>query len=137
MRRRKCSPENAAIENIEKPTAFDISAELDGEGIMTSYSILTYIKTETKGTDGSTVIEYKEIGSAVYTNEPAIETDDQVGNKITETVIPAEIPNTRIAQLPSTGGRGIILLTLGASVGMGVFLRVYLNSRKKRKSMDK
>ena len=116
---------------------FDISAELDGEGIMTSYSILTYIKTETKGTDGSTVIEYKEIGSAVYTNEPAIETDDQVGNKITETVIPAEIPNTRIAQLPSTGGRGIILLTLGASVGMGVFLRVYLNSRKKRKSMDK
>lgn len=103
------------------------------KGTLTGYSINVYVK------DGA---NWEPCGSSVYTITPAITkpaTDatsmnfDDVVNTITTTISPAEVVDTQLAVLPSTGGAGTIAITLIAAVGMGGFLTLYLVNRKKGK----
>ena len=94
-----------------------ISATLNADGVMTSYSINTYYKAE--GDNDYTT----QIGAATYTNTPAInESTDAVTNTIVianqDGVDPAEVINSALAVLPSTGGVGTIVLTVFAAIGM-------------------
>ena len=74
-----------------------------------SYTVTTYLMGETD----------TQIGSAEYT---------QSGNTIT----PAEIVNTRLATLPTTGGVGTIVISVVAGLGMAVFLTIFVISKKKK-----
>ena len=53
---------------------------------------------------------------------------------VTPTITAGEVVNTKIAELPSTGGTGTIVLTVCAALGMGVFLTLYLVNKRKKVS---
>ncbi len=116
-----------------------IAADLRDDGSMNWYSIKTELKTENG---------YTKIGFAKYTC-----TDPSIGNNgdITYTTIrqyngiddvinaidPAEIVNTTLVELPSTGGMGTIIITVLSAIGMGGFLIIFIVSiRKKNRKED-
>ena len=103
------------------------------EGTLTGYSITTYVKNGAN---------WDPCGSAVYAITPEVtkpSTDvtamnfDTVVNATTTTVTEAEVVDTQLAALPATGGAGTIALTIGAAIGMGGFLTLYLVMKKKGK----
>ena len=61
---------------------------------------------------------------------------DTVVNTVTTTVAPAEVVDTQLAVLPATGGAGTIAITLGAAVGMGIFLTIFIVNKRKNKSEE-
>lgn len=103
------------------------------QGTLTGYTITVSVK-EGEG--------WTQCGSAVYAFTPAVTkptTDatvmnfDTVVNTATTTVSPAEVVDTQLAVLPATGGAGTIALTLGAAIGMGGFLTLFIINKKKSK----
>lgn len=108
------------------------------QGTLTGYTITTFVKN---GAD------WTQCGSAAYTIAPAVTeaatTDvatamgfDTVVNTITTAVTPAEVVDTQLAALPATGGAGTIALTLGAAIGMGGFLTIFIINKRKNKSEE-
>ena len=110
----------------------DIAANLDEEGVMTAYSITTYLST-----DGGKTFGTSPVGSATYTNiDYTINPDThEVTNNISDytKIAPVEIVDTPLAELPSTGGVGTIAITIGAGIGMAGFMTLYIVNKKKRK----
>ena len=109
-----------------------IVADLDAEGVMTAYSITTYLSTD----GGATYDEANPVGSARYTNTgySLNETTGEVTNALSDytAITPVEIVNTKLAGLPSTGGAGTIAITVGAGIGMAGFLTLYIVNKKKK-----
>ena len=109
-----------------------IAADLDAEGVMTAYSITTYLSTD----GGKTYDEANPVGSARYTNVGYTidKNTDDVTNKLSDytAITPVEIVNTKLAGLPSTGGVGTIAITVGAGIGMAGFLTLYIVNKKKK-----
>ena len=58
------------------------------------------------------------------------------GKHIVPTVTPAEVVNTQLASLPTTGGVGTIIIAIVAGVGMAVFLTIFVVSKKKRSKKE-
>ena len=129
-----------------------ITADLDAAtGILNWYSIVT----ERKKVDSETqAITYEQVGSVKYTNEKYSVNDNKDSEKygdvennikveggdddknISVNVESVEIVDTKLAELPSTGGTGTIALTVGASVAMAVFLTIHIVNKKKSKIAD-
>lgn len=112
----------------------EIDATFDDIGVLTAYSINTYI-ADSKGQKGEAV------QSAKYTNSNyTINPDGSVTNEITiveDVNKPVAIINTTLALLPSTGGAGTVMITVVASLGMAVFLAVFIvNKKKKKENID-
>ena len=109
-----------------------IVADLDAEGVMTAYSITTYLSTD----GGATYDEANPVGSARYTNTgySLNETTGEVTNALSDykDITPVEIINPKLAGLPSTGGAGTIAITVGAAIGMAGFLTLYIVNKKKK-----
>jgi len=106
----------------------DIVPTFDERGIMTSYTISTYIAGE-NGEKGAAV------QSATYSNTPTVNADGSVTNTIVideDNSSKLEIINTTLSKLPSTGGKGTVLITVGASLGMAYFLTMFVINRKKK-----
>ena len=100
---------------------------------MTSYSITTYKANEDGTANGDPV------GCAEYTNTAYTVNDDgSVDNNITaeDDNTPLAIVDTKLASLPSTGGAGTIALTVGASIGMALFLTIHIVNKKKNSIAD-
>ena len=102
-----------------------ISAEEDFAGDVTgsyikSYTIKTYLMGETD----------TQIGSAEYKRE-LDNTVDPPTYKITPTITPAEVVNTQLVDLPTTGGVGTIVISVVAGLGMAVFLTIFVISKKR------
>ena len=75
-----------------------------------SYSVTTYLMGDTD----------TQIGSATY----YVDANPRV--------TPAEVVNTQLVSLPTTGGVGTIIIAIVAGVGMAVFLTIFVISKKKR-----
>lgn len=109
-----------------------IAADLDAEGVMTAYSITTYLSTD----GGATYDETAPVGSARYTNTgySVNKTTGEVTNALSDytAITPVEIVNPKLAGLPSTGGAGTIAITIGAGIGMAGFLTLYIINKKKK-----
>lgn len=117
------------------PTVYriEITPTIGDDGVMTSYSINTYVADERGEKSGSAV------GSATYTNTGyTVNADGSVTNNITidNSNTPLAIVDTKLATLPSTGGVGTIVITVGASLGMAAFLTIYIWNKKKNKNAD-
>jgi len=117
------------------PTVYriEIAAEFGGDGVMTSYSITTYKANEDGSADGNAV------GFAAYTNTSyTVNEDGSVDNEVEQDDgnTPLAIVDTKLASLPSTGGVGTIAITVGASIGMAVFLSVFIVNKKKKSIAD-
>ena len=115
-----------------------IDASLNAEGVMTDYSIMTYIST-----DGGENFDTTPVGVAAYHNElpddysKYTDANGNVTNTITtayDSITPVEIVNTKLAALPSTGGEGTIAITIGGAVGMAGFLTLYIANKRKKKA---
>ena len=104
---------------------FVIKANLGADGIMTDYSVKTSYKDATHP-------DWTDAAAASYKSTATKEKDGSVTNKITRTDVPIAIVDSKFQNLPSTGGRGTVVLTLAATAGMAGFLAVYLSSRKKK-----
>ena len=108
----------------------EINPTFDEIGVMTAYSINTYVA----GANGE---KGEAVQSATYTNTNYIVNPD--GSVTNEIVIvndvynPVAIVNTTLAILPSTGGAGTIMLTVGASIGMAIFLTIHIASKRKKR----
>ena len=116
-----------------------IAAELDDgttdeEGTLTGYTVNVYVK------DGNS---WTACGDAVYAIDPTVTKPNADANAMNFDAIvndftgsatnPAEVVDTPLATLPSTGGAGTIALTLVSATGMGVFFTLYMINRKKKK----
>lgn len=117
------------------PTVYriEINAVYGGDGVLTSYSITTYKANEDGTANGDPV------GCAEYTNTAYTVNDDgSVDNNITaeDDNTPLAIVDTKLASLPSTGGAGTIALTVGASIGMALFLTIHIVNKKKNSIAD-
>ena len=116
-----------------------IAAGLLDDGSMNWYSIKTELKTENG---------YTQIGFAKYTcTNPSIGNDGSITytaiqqnngiEDVTNAIDPAEIVNTTLVELPSTGGMGTIIITVLSAIGMGGFLIIFIVSiRKKNRKED-
>ena len=109
----------------------EIIPVFDDIGVMTSYTINTYVAGE-NGERGEAV------QTASYTNTGyKVNDDGSVTNNITidENLInPLDIINTTLANLPSTGGMGTIIITIGASLGMAAFLAMFIVNKRKKEN---
>ncbi len=112
-----------------------IAATLNEEGIMTQYSIDTYLST-----DGGNTYSDTPVGTATYFNTITKESVDKVTGNVTnsisayDNITPVEIVNTKLAALPATGGEGTIAITIGGAIGMAGFLTLYIANKKKKKA---
>lgn len=106
------------------PTVFkvEITATIDDAGVLTSYSMVFEQKAE-----GAT--EYTEAGQATYTATSTVEDDGNIEPIITTEITPVEVVNTKLSQLPSTGGSGtaitfvmfsIFMVTVGVMVAQSI-----------------
>ena len=113
---------------------FKIEATFDAAtGILSSYKITTDLKQADN--------TYINAGTATYTNKMtdnafSVDDDGNVTNAITTSITPAEIVNTSLAVLPSTGGLGTIIITVIAAGGMAIFLTIFIVNRRKRSSKE-
>ena len=107
------------------------------EGTLTGYSITTYVKNDDN---------WVQCGSANYsfnstvtkpTTDVNVMNFDTVVNTTTTNIIPAEVVDTSLATLPSTGGVGTVALTLVSATGMGAFFILYMINKKKKKNSEK
>ena len=129
-----------------------ITASLEAStGILEWYSIVTDLQQidETTGD-----ITYTTAGSVKYTNEYVCQDDESLEDfgdventitvdgasgtteNITSYVESVEIVDPKLAELPSTGGKGTIALTIGSSIAMAVFLTIHVVNKKKSKIAD-
>lgn len=119
-----------------------IAAELDdgttGEkGTLTGYTVNVFVK------DGNS---WTACGDAVYAIDPTVTKPNADANAMNFDAIvndftgsatnPAEVVDTPLANLPSTGGAGTIALTLVSATGMGAFFTFYMINRKKKKNNE-
>lgn len=106
-----------------------ISAQMDdATGVLNGYSVAKAIKSVSAG-----ILDWQDEGTDTYAATYTVNADGTVTNtKITSTLNPSEIVDTKLPILPSTGGRGTIALTVCASIGAAGCLILYLNGRKKR-----
>lgn len=104
---------------------FVIKATLGANGIMTDYSVKTSYKDASHR-------DWTDAAAASYKSTATKEKDGSVTNKITRTDAPIAIVDSKFQNLPSTGGRGTVVLTLAATVGMAGFLAIYITSKKKK-----
>jgi len=104
---------------------FVIKANLGADGIMTDYSVKTSYKDATHP-------DWTDAAAASYKSTATKEKDGSVTNKITRTDVPIAIVDSKFQNLPSTGGRGTVVLTLAATAGMAGFLAIYITSKKKK-----
>ena len=104
----------------------------NAEGVLTGYKVEMFTKTGNTWTSvGSTVCAI--VPTVTLPSTDATATDfDRIVNVTTATINPAEIIDTPLAALPSTGGAGTIAITVGAALGMGVCLSIYLTNKKKK-----
>ena len=96
-----------------------ISAETDGSRL-TSYKIEIYLMGDTDrmlGRSGARLVSNRFL------------------DPITTT--PAEIVNTQLATLPTTGGVGTIVISVVAGLGMAVFLTIFVISKKRSSKKTK
>ena len=118
----------------DKVYRFKIEATFDAAtGILSSYKITTDLKQADN--------TYTNAGTATYTNKMtdnafSVDDDGNVTNAISTSITPAEIVNTSLAVLPSTGGLGTIIITVIAAGGMAVFLTIFIVNRRKRSSKE-
>ena len=111
-----------------------ISADLNAEGVMTQYII------DIKAKDATTGNYTTNVGTTTVTATSSV---DEAGVTLaalnavtftpTVTVSAGEVVDTKIAELPATGGAGTIALTIGAAIGMGGFLTLFIIMKKKGK----
>ena len=104
---------------------FVIKATLGANGIMTDYSVKTFYKDASHS-------DWTDAAAASYKSTATQEKDGSVTNKITRTDAPIAIVDSKFQNLPSTGGRGTVVLTLAATAGMAGFLAIYITSKKKK-----
>lgn len=104
---------------------FVIKATLGANGIMTDYSVKTSYKDASHR-------DWTDAAAASYKSTATQEKDGSVTNKITRTDAPIAIVDSKFQNLPSTGGRGTVVLTLAATAGMAGFLAIYITSKKKK-----
>lgn len=110
-----------------------IEANMNAEGIMTSYTITT----KSNDADGNYTVNE---GYAHYTNTINLDTDVAADGSVTnhisdyDAIDPAEVVDTKVAGLPATGGVGTIAITVGAAIGMAGFMTLYIVNKKKRNS---
>lgn len=104
---------------------FVIKATLGADGIMTDYSVKTSYKDASHR-------DWTDAAAASYKSTATKEKDGSVTNKITRTDAPIAIVDSKFQNLPSTGGRGTVVLTLAATAGMAGFLAIYITSKKKK-----
>lgn len=102
---------------------FVIMANIGTDGIMKDYSIKTSYKDATHST-------WTDAAEASYTSTANKGTDGSVTNTITRNDAPVVIQDARLQSLPSTGGRGTIVITLVALAGMTGFVIIHKASRK-------
>lgn len=122
-----------------------IAATLDDgttgeEGTLTGYTVDVYVWDATTNA-------WVACGDAVYAIDPTVTkptTDanamnfDNIVNDFTGSATnPAEVVDTPLATLPSTGGAGTIALTLVSATGMGAFFTLYMINKKKKKNSEK
>ena len=120
-----------------------IAAELDDgttgeEGTLTGYTVNVFVK------DGNS---WTACGDAVYAIDPTVTKPNADANAMNFDAIvndftgsatnPAEVVDTPLATLPSTGGAGTIALTLVSATGMGAFFILYMINKKKKKNSEK
>jgi len=106
----------------------EIVPTFDDRGIMTNYTISTYI-ADKNGERGAAV------QTASYSNTPIVNEDGSVTNTIVivnDDSNKLEIINTTLSKLPSTGGMGTVLITIIGSIGMTYFFTMFVISRKKK-----
>lgn len=113
---------------------FLIQADLDpATGVMTKYTVTTKYKDTTVSN-----AEWTDVGQAQFTNDlTKVTTDEKTGdvtNSITadEKNATANIVDTKLQTLPSTGAAGTIGLTAIAAAGMAVFFAISTNEKKKK-----
>lgn len=104
---------------------FVISATLGEDGIMTGYEVKSSYKDATHA-------DWTDAADAKYTATAKKDADGAVTYTINRADAPVTVVDTKLQNLPSTGGRGTVALTLVATAGMAGFLAVYLSSRKKK-----
>ena len=110
------------------------------EGTLTSYTVNIYLKNA-DGTYSDTPLASSTFTAPTITvTKPSTDATasqfDEVVNEVTIVTTPAEVVNTKLAALPSTGGVGTIALTIVAAVGMGGFLTLYIVNKKKKNSAE-
>lgn len=110
-----------------------IAANLNNDGTLHDYSISTFEKV-----NGA----YSNAPDSVmsFTCTYTIDGEGNVKNNIAadlEHTDPTLIVNTTLAELPNTGGIGTIIITVVAALGMGLFLTLFIVSRKKKSSSEK
>lgn len=114
-----------------------IAADLDANGVMTKYKVDIKAKDVSTGNYtvavGTTVVDAT---SAVDTTGATLEALNAVTFTPTAAVTAGEVIDTKIAELPATGGAGTIVLTVGSAIGMGIFLVMYVTSKNKSKKFD-
>lgn len=101
-------------------------------GALTGYTIEMFTKNGNVWVSaGSTVCAIAPTITTPTTDATATDFDTVV-NTTTATINPAEIVDTVLIALPSTGGVGTILITVSAALGMGIFLSIYLVNKKRK-----
>ena len=119
-----------------------IAAELDDgttgeEGTLTGYTVNVFVK------DGNS---WTACGDAVYAIDSTVTKPNADANAMNFDAIvndftgsatnPAEVVDTPLATLPSTGGAGTIALTLVSATGMGAFFTLYMINKKKKSKKE-
>lgn len=103
-----------------KEYAVNIAANYDGDGLLTDYTI----------TIDDVVTKY----TASYngTKVTGVSTTSKKGSGAeTTTIITTEIPNTKLTDLPSTGGIGTTIFTIGGCAIMIIAAGLFFASRRK------
>ena len=109
----------------------DISAVLNEDGTLNSYTIeiddLNDSSVAKKSTYTVDSWKLSDDGSVTPQSSDGKTTGDEA---IKRTDDPTAVIDTKLSQLPSTGGSGTIALTVIAAGGMAFFLTVYLKNKK-------
>lgn len=103
---------------------FVIKATLGGtDGIMTGYTVTSSYKDATHA-------DWTAAGTSTYTATATKAADGSVTNKITRADGPVAIVDSRLQTLPSTGGKGTIILTFSAAALAAMFYTSYKKEKK-------